>query len=91
MARNRLATFIGSGALMASVASSTCIERAEVNCEGLPAGPARTDCYIGLSLINRQQPEIAAGVARQRTDSAVYRQLTGRRPKPKWHRAPSDR
>jgi len=33
---------------------------AQFSCDSLPIGPARTDCYIGLSRINRQQSEIAA-------------------------------
>src|SRR5262249_5436460 len=33
-----------------------------------PAGPARTDCYIGLSRINRQKSEISAGVAQQQAE-----------------------
>jgi hypothetical protein len=38
-----------------------------------PAGPARTDCYIGLSRINRQKSEISAGVAQQQAATAIYR------------------
>jgi hypothetical protein len=44
-------------------------------------GPARTDCYIGLACIYRQQSEIAAGVARQQSDAAIYRRVTGTRAK----------
>jgi hypothetical protein len=44
-------------------------------------GPARTDCYIGLARIYRQQSEIAAGVARQQSDAAIYRRVTGTRAK----------
>ena len=90
MARNGLAAYLGAAALLASVASTAYVAKAEVNCETIPAGPARTNCYIGLSGINRQKSEIAAGVAQQQTDRAIYRQLTGRRPKMKWHRALSD-
>jgi hypothetical protein len=50
----------------------------QVNCETIAPGPARTDCYIGLSRINRQNSEIAAGVAQQQTDRAIYRSVTGR-------------
>ena len=66
------------------------VARAQVNCETIPAGPERTDCYIGLGMINRQKSEIAAGAAQQQTDSAIYRQLTGKRPRVKWHRAVPD-
>jgi hypothetical protein len=58
---------------------------AQVNCETIPAGPARTDCYIGLSLINRQKSEIAAGGAQQQTNRAMYRRLTGTRPRTNRH------
>jgi hypothetical protein len=51
---------------------------AQFNCDSLPVGPARTDCYIGLSRINRQQSEIAAGGAQQKKDIARYHQVTGR-------------
>ena len=79
------------GALLALVASSNYVAKAEVNCEAIPAGSARTDCYIGLSRIYRQKSEIAASTARQQSDGAIYHQLTGRRAKTKRHRAASDR
>jgi hypothetical protein len=47
------------------------------NCEAVPAGPARTDCYIGLSRIYQGQSDIAAGKARVQSNSARYRQITG--------------
>jgi hypothetical protein len=56
---------------------------AQVNCETFPAGPARTDCYIGLSRINRQKSEISAGIAQQQTETAIYRNVTGKRPNKK--------
>jgi hypothetical protein len=56
------------------------------NCGAIPAGPARTDCYIGLSRVNEQKSEIAVSTARQQTNSATYQQLTGSRPKTKRHR-----
>ena len=49
---------------------------AQLSCDSLPVGPARTDCYIGLSRINRQKSEIAAGVAQQKKDIARYYQVT---------------
>ena len=57
----------------------------EVNCDSLPAGPARTDCYIGLSRISRQKVEIAAGVAQQLKDTARYRRVTGQQRKIRTH------
>jgi hypothetical protein len=50
---------------------------AQVNCETIPAGPDRTDCYIGLSRINREKAAIAAGAARQQSDIGIYRSVTG--------------
>ena len=64
---------------------------AQANCDSMPAGPARTDCYIGLSRLNRQDFEIAAGTAQHGKDTAKYHQVTGqhrkrtpRAPKQKW-------
>jgi hypothetical protein len=45
----------------------------------LRRGPARTDCYIGLARIHAQQSGIAAGVAQQQSDAAIYRRATGTR------------
>ena len=64
---------------------------AQVNCEAIPAGPDRTDCYIGLSRINRERAAIAAGVARQQSDIAIYRSITGTSPKKKMRRTRSAR
>jgi hypothetical protein len=70
-------TFFGGATLLA--AGSLGLAVAQVNCETFPAGPARTDCYIGLSRINRQKSEISAGVARQQAETAIYRKVTGKR------------
>jgi hypothetical protein len=50
---------------------------AQVKCEAVPAGPARTDCYLGLSSLYQEQSNLAAGKARVQSDAARYRQLTG--------------
>jgi hypothetical protein len=50
---------------------------AQVDCEAVPAGPARTDCYIGLSRIHGGQSGIAAGAARVQSDAARHQQVTG--------------
>jgi hypothetical protein len=42
----------------------------------VPAGPARTDCYIGLSRIYQGQSDVAAGKARVQSDAARYRAIT---------------
>ena len=84
---NRRAIFLGGAALLSVVTGWPGLARSQVSCEAIPAGPARTDCYIGLSRINRQKSEISAGVAQQQTDSAIYRQVTDTRAKTKGRRS----
>jgi len=50
---------------------------AQRHCDSLPAGPDRTDCYISLSWMSRQQYEIAAGAAQQTRDMARLHRVTG--------------
>ena len=59
--------------------------RAQANCNTVPAGPARTDCYITLGLIHGAQSDVAASKARVQSDAARYRQVTGgsRKSKPR--------
>jgi hypothetical protein len=60
---------------------------AQVNCEAIPSGPARTDCYLGLSQFYRGQSDLAAAKARAQSDAARYRTITGTDPpKHKPHR-----
>jgi len=40
------------------------VASAQVNCEAIPHGPARTDCYLGLSQFYRGQSDLAAARAR---------------------------
>ena len=56
---------------------------AQVDCNAIPAGPARTDCYIGQSRIYQGQSAVAAGKARVQTDAARYQQVTGTRSRSK--------
>jgi hypothetical protein len=56
---------------------------AEVDCDAAPAGPARTDCYIGLSRIYRGQSDVTAGDARVQSDTARHQQVTGTRSRSK--------
>jgi hypothetical protein len=76
-------SLFGGAALLA--AGSLGLAVAQVNCETFPAGPARTDCYIGLSRINRQKSEISAGVAQQQAETAIYRKVTGKRSRRERH------
>jgi hypothetical protein len=77
--------FLGGAPLL--VASPLVLTIAQVNCETFPAGPARTDCYIGLSRVDRQKSEIFAGVAQQQAETAIYRKLIGKRSNKKRRRA----
>jgi hypothetical protein len=56
---------------------------AQVDCEAIPAGPSRTNCYIGLSRVYRGQSDVAAGNARVQSDAARLQQVTGTRSRPK--------
>jgi hypothetical protein len=76
--------FFGGAALL--VTSSLGLTMAQVNCETLPPGPRRTDCYVGLSRVNRQKSEISTGVARQEAETAIYHKVTGKRPNKKRRR-----
>jgi hypothetical protein len=76
--RDTFARALCGVAVCACLAGSLAPGIAQVDCEAIPAGPARTDCYIGLSRIQRQESEIAAGVARQQSDAAKLRQVTGK-------------
>jgi hypothetical protein len=67
---NRRAIFLGGAALLSVVTGWPGLARSQVSCEAISAGPARTDCYIGFSRINRQKSKISASVAQQQTDSA---------------------
>ena len=68
--------FLGGAALL--VAGSLSLAMAQVNCETFPAGPARTNCYIGLSGINRHKFEISA-VLLSTKPRPKYRKVTGKR------------
>ena len=76
------ALLAGATVWVAAAGSPQCAV-AQVDCATIPAGLARTDCYIGLSRINRQRSEISAGVAQQQTDSAIYRKVTGKQDRKK--------
>jgi len=81
--------FLGGVVLLQGLAGPPGATNAQAPCETMPAGPARTDCYIGLSRISRQKSEIAARVARQQSDAAIYRGVTGGRSARKGSRTPS--
>lgn len=75
----------GVGAIL--LAGLPTLASAQVNCEAIPNGPERTDCYLGLSQFHRGQSDLAAARAREQSDAAWYRAITGTDPaKPKPHR-----
>jgi hypothetical protein len=69
-------TYWTAGIVAISLASVSSVASAQ-NCDAIPAGPARTDCYIGLSRIYQGQSDVAAGNARVQSDAARLRQVTG--------------
>jgi hypothetical protein len=62
---------IGGTAMLLAVTGCSGAATPQVNCETIPPRPTRTDCYIGLNRIARQNSEIAASVAQQQTDRAI--------------------
>jgi len=71
---------IGVAALLANFPDAASTQE---NCQKVPAGPARTDCYIGLSRLYGGQSDVAAGKARVQSDAACYQQATGTRKRSK--------
>jgi hypothetical protein len=69
------------------LASFPAVANAQPNCEAIPRGPERTDCYLALSQFYRAQSDLAAAKARVQSDAAWYRAITGADPpKRKPHR-----
>jgi hypothetical protein len=62
------------------LASFPALATAQLNCEAMPKGPARTDCYLGRSQFYRGQSDLAAARARTQSDAAWYRAITGTDP-----------
>ena len=56
------------------------VASAQPNCEAIPRGPERTDCYLALSQFYRAQSDLAAARARAQSDAAWYRAITGTDP-----------
>jgi len=48
------------------------VASALANCDAMPRGPERTDCYLGLSQLYRGQSDLAAARARAQSDAAWY-------------------
>ena len=56
------------------------VANAQANCEAIPRGPARTDCYLALAQFYRAQSNLAADRALAQSDAAWYRAITGTDP-----------
>jgi hypothetical protein len=69
-----------TGVIAILLASFAVVASAQVNCGAMPHGPARTDCYLGLSRLYRGQSNLAAAGARVQSDAAWYRAITGTAP-----------
>ena len=69
-----------ASAIAILLASSPGAATAQVDCEAMPKGPARTDCYLGLSQFYRAQSDLAAARARAQSGAAWYRAVTGTDP-----------
>jgi hypothetical protein len=80
-----------SAIVVAVLLASTSSGAGAQNCETMPDGPARTDCYIALSRLYQAQSDLAAAKARAQTDAARYRQLTGKVPAHRRKRATASR
>lgn len=53
------------------LASLPDLASAQVNCEAIPKGPERTDCYLGLSQFHRGQSDLAAERARSQRQRGI--------------------
>ena len=60
--------------------ASPAVADTRVNCEAIPRGPARTDCYLALAQFYRAQSNLAADRALAQSDAAWYRAITGTDP-----------
>ena len=68
---------IRAGAVAMLLAILPGVACAQADCEAIPKGPARTDCYLALSQFYRAQSDLAAARARVQSDAAWYRAITG--------------
>jgi hypothetical protein len=73
-------THWAASAVAILLASSPDVASAQVSCDALPRGPARTNCYLALSQFYRGQSDLAAARARVQSDAAWYRAITGTDP-----------
>jgi hypothetical protein len=63
--------------ILPAVAACPAVALAQVNCEAMAPGPARTDCYIGLGRINQTRATMATDAAQRSGAPATLRKYTG--------------
>jgi hypothetical protein len=76
----RRTALVAGAIVLAAAVGGIRFAAAQVDCDTM-VGPARSDCHIGLSRINRQKSEIAATSARQQADTARLYRVTRKHPK----------
>jgi hypothetical protein len=83
MTRKQALTLVGIATVATIAMGFPEFASAQGDCETMPVGPARTDCFMVRARIQGQKSDIAATKARQSTDAAVLGVTTGTNPKPK--------
>ena len=83
MTRKQALTLVGIATVATIAMGFPEFARAQGDCETMPVGPARTDCFMVRARIQGQKSDIAATKARQSTDAAILGVTTGTTPKPK--------
>jgi hypothetical protein len=73
---------LSGGVAALLLASFLGVVSAKVDCNAVPAGSARTDCYIGLARVYQGKSDVAPGNARVQSDAARLQQVTGTRSRP---------
>ena len=79
--RSRPKLLMIMAAVVISSAIGTRAAAAAADCEAMPAGPAKTDCYLVRARIARDKADIAASTARINADAARLRAITGVEPR----------
>jgi hypothetical protein len=62
---------------VAATAALPPVTVAQGECEAMPAGPKRTDCFILRARVQGLKSDIAAGTARQKKGAAKLESQTG--------------
>lgn len=68
---------VAVAAVVAATAVVPSVAVAQGDCEAMPAGPKRTDCYILRARVQGLKSDIAAGSAKQKKNAAKLKSQTG--------------